>query len=170
MTRVASLLPLALAACATRADKPPPPATVVMPVAARPTTALDLRGRWTVTALSGRPVTGLWLEIGGEGLARITQQGNAIFVGSPQPTTRTFLGCNWWNRSGWTREGDRLVFGREMSRRTEMGCDAARAAIDAEAYAIVTRPMTMAFLPPDRLSLSNTSGTLDLVRAAPDTR
>jgi hypothetical protein len=46
-----------------------------------------------------------------------------------------------------------------------MGCDAATTALDDEAYAIVSRTMTMEFTPPNRLRLINESGTLDLVRS-----
>ena len=52
-----------------------------------------------------------------------------------------------------------------MSRRTERGCDPANEALDDEAYVILTRPMTMAFVPPNRLRLVNERGTLELMRA-----
>lgn len=166
MVRLALLLPLALAACAVRADTPPLPAAAVRPAAhdAPPTATADLRGRWTIVAVNGRPEPGLWLELGGEGIASITRQGSAIYVGSPQPPTEAYLGCNWWRPSGWTREGDRLTLGREMSTRTERGCDAAREALDDEAYAILTKPMTMELTQPNRLRLTNETGTLELVR------
>lgn len=114
--------------------------------------------------VSGRPVSGLWLELGAEGLAAITEQGGGIYVRSPQPPTRTFLGCNWWDPSGWTREGDTLALGREMSRRTERGCGAATEALDDEAYAILSKPMTYELVAPDRLRLANQSGTIELIR------
>lgn len=172
MVRLATLLPLTLAACAVRADIPPSAATAGPPAAGelRSASAPDLRGRWTITEVNGRPEPGLWLELGGEGLAAITTKGNAIYVASPQPRTRAHLGCNWWYPSGWTREGDKLILGREMSMRTEVGCDEAREALDDEAFAILTKPMTMAFTPPDRLRLSNGSGTLELVRKGAETR
>ena len=141
------------------------PTSAPTPTEARPVVAEDsLQGRWTITRVSGRQVTGLWLELGGEGLAKITKTGNAIFVASPQPPTRADLGCNRWTPSGWTRNGDKLTLGREMSSRTEMGCDAVTAALDEEAYAILSRTMTMEFTPPNRLRLINESGTLHLVR------
>ena len=51
-----------------------------------------------------------------------------------------------------------------MSFRTERGCDAARMALDNEAYAILNETMTMEFTPPTRLRLINEKGTVDLVR------
>lgn len=166
MVRLVLLLPLALPACAVRADIPPPAAAAGRPLAeeVRPTSTPDLRGRWTITAVNGRSEAGLWLELGGEGLATITTRGSGVYVGSPQPPTRAFLGCNWWRPSGWTREGHKLILGREMSSRTEMGCDEATAALDDEAYAILTQPMSMEFAPPNRLRLANESGTLELTR------
>ena len=83
---------------------------------------------------------------------------------SPRPPTRAYLGCNWWDPSGWTREGEKLILGREMSRRTERGCDAATAALDDEVYEILTKPMTMTLTSPNRLRLANESGTVELVR------
>ena len=167
MVRLALLVPLALAACGIRADPPPLPAAAApTTVVVRPATTPDLRGRWTVTAVNGRAVSGLWLELGGEGLATITTTGNAIYVASPQPPTRAFLGCNWWDPSGWTRSGDKLTLGVEMSRQTERGCDPATEALDDEAYAILRRPMTMALAPPNRLRLANDKGALELIRNA----
>lgn len=132
----------------------------------RPVVATDsLHGRWSITAVNGRQVSGLWIELGGEGLATITERGNGIFVASPQPQTRAHLGCNDWHPSGWTRNGDKLTLGREMSRRTERGCDEARMALDDEAYAILNKTMTMEFTPPNRLRLINEIGTLELVRS-----
>lgn len=170
MIRLALLLPLTLAACAVRADSPPSPGSAGRPAAeeVRPAASPDLRGRWTVTAVNGRPELGLWLELGGEGLATITRKGSAIYVGSPQPRTEAYLGCNWWRPSGWTRDGDRLILGREMSTRTERGCDAAREALDDEAYAILTKPMTMEIAQPNRLRLTNEIGSLELVRKGAD--
>lgn len=131
----------------------------------RPVVAQDsLRGRWTIAAVNGRKVAGPWIEFGAEGLGTVTKRGNAVFVASPQPPTQTYLGCNNWYPNGWSRNGDKLTFGREMSRRTERGCDAARAALDDEAYAILIETMTIEFAPPDGLRLINENGSLDLVR------
>lgn len=166
MVRLALLLPLTLAACAARVDTPPSPDAAGRTASdeIRPTAPAELQGRWVVTAVNGRPETGLWLELGGEGLATITRKGSGIYVGSPQPPTQAYLGCNWWRPSGWTREGDKLLLAREMSTRTERGCDAATEALDDEAYAILTRPMRMEFTPPNHLRLGNESGTLELLR------
>ena len=166
VVRYVLLLPLAVAACTVRADIPPPHAAAGRPVAeeVRPTFTLDLRGRWTITEVNGRPESSLWLELGGEGVATITTRGSAIYVGSPQPPTRAYLGCNWWDPSGWTREGDQLILGREMSRRTERGCDEATEALDDETYAILTQPMMMEYIQPNRLRLTNQNGTLELAR------
>jgi len=132
----------------------------------RPVVANDsLQGRWTITTINGRQSRGLWLNLGGEGLGTVTRTGSSIYVASPQPQTRAFLGCNDWHPNGWTRNGDKLTLGREMSHRTERGCDAATMALDDEAYAILNEAMTMEFTPPNRLRLINGNGTLDLVRA-----
>ena len=163
MVRLVLLLPLALAACGVRADTPPSPAAAAE---ARPTATPDLRGRWTIIAVNGRPVSGLWLELGGEGLATITTRGSGIYVASPQPPTRAFLGCNSWYPSGWTRSGDKLTLGVEMSRRTERGCDAATEALDDEAYVILRNTMTLEFTGPNRMRLANEKGALELIRNA----
>lgn len=168
MVRLVLLLPLTVAACTVRADTAPPSAAAARPevLKVRPTPTPELRGRWIVTQVNGRPEAGLWLELGGEGVATITRSGSAIYVGSPQPPTEAFLGCNLWRPSGWTREGGKLILGREMSTRTERGCDEASEALDDEAYAILTKPMTMEFIPPNRLRLRNETGSLELVRKA----
>ena len=159
MLRLALLIPLALAACAT--GQPPPPQTRAD---VRPAVATEaLQGRWTITAVNGKQANG-WLDLGGEGLGTVTRRGNALFVASPQPRTKAYLGCNDWHPNGWTRNGDKLTFGLEMSRRTERGCDAATTALDDAAYAILRKPMTMEHTPPDRLRLINENGTLDLLR------
>lgn len=155
-----ALLPLALAACASVPQNLPPPSADVRPVVAED----RLQGRWTITKVNGREVAGLWIELGGEGLGTVTQTGNAIFVASPQPSTRAHLGCNDWRPNGWTRNGDKLILGTEMSTRTERGCDPATVALDDEAYAILRETMTMEFSPPGHLRLINAIGTLDLVR------
>lgn len=160
MIRIALFLSLALAACASGPVSLPPPDAEVRPVVATD----SLQGRWTITAVNGRPSGNLWLDLGGEGLATITTVKDAVFVASPQPPTRAHLGCNDWYPSGWTRNGDKLTLGREMSHRTERGCDAATIALEVEAYAILNKTMTMEFIPPDRLRLVNENGTLELVR------
>ena len=124
----------------------------------------NLQGRWIIAAVNGRQVSGLWIELGGEGAATITHKAGGVYVASPQPPTRAFLGCNEWRPSGWTRNGDKLSLGTEMSTRTERGCDTAREALDEAAYAILRRTMTMELTPPARLRLINEFGTLDLVR------
>jgi hypothetical protein len=166
MVRLALLPPLMLAACVVRPDTPPSPAATGQAAAeeARATATPDLRGRWTVTAVNGRPESGLWLELGGEGLAAITKEGNRTYVGSPDPPTQAYLGCNWWRPSGWTRERDKLTLGTGGSTRTERGCDPLREALDDEAYTILSNTMTMEFDPPNRLRLANASGTLELIR------
>ena len=160
MIRLALLLPLALAACASGPLTLPPPDAEVRPVVASD----RLQGRWTITAVNGRPGNGLWLELGGEGPGTVTRTGSALFVGSPLPRTRAFLGCNNWHPNGWTRNGDKLTLGTEMSQRTERGCDPATTALDEEAYAVLHQTMTMEFTPPNRLRLINEHGTLELVR------
>ncbi|MFL6740829.1 MAG: hypothetical protein ACJ8FG_04385 [Sphingomicrobium sp.] len=136
------------------------------PAPVRPVVATDkLQGRWAIVAVNGKRTSGLWLDLGGEGLGTVTGSGNAIFVASPEPRTRAFLGCNDWRPNGWTRNGDKLTLGTEMSSRTERGCDAARMALDDEAYAILHRTMTMELTPLNRLRLINEKGTVDLVRS-----
>ena len=159
MIRIALILPAVLAACWTGKAPLPPTQADVRPIVAQD----DLRGRWTITRVNGRQANGLWFEFGGEGPATITKTKNAVFVASPQPPTRAYLGCNDWHPSGWTRNGDKLTLGVEMSRRTERGCDPDRMALDDEAYAILTKTMTMEFTPPSRLLLINDNGTLELV-------
>ena len=160
MKRLALLAALIPAACST--DNVPAPTTRAE---VRPVVATDsLQGRWTFTAVNGKHGNGLWLELGGEGLTTVTKIGNSILVESPSTPTRAYLGCNDWHPGGWTRIGDKLTLGREMSRRTERGCDAATMALDDEAYAILNETMTMELTPPNRLRLINSIGTLDLVR------
>ena len=161
MDRLVLFAAIALAACSTANVTIP-----AIPSEVRPVVASDsLQGRWTITAVNGRQVSGLWIELGGEGLATITKRGNGIFVASPQPLTRAYLGCNDWHPSGWTRNGDKLTLGTEMSRRTERGCDEATMALDEGAYVILHQTMTMEFNPPNHLRLINEKGTLDLVRS-----
>ena len=125
---------------------------------------VDLQGRWSISAVNGRHVNGPWLDFGGEGIGTVTERGNSVFVASPQPRTKAFLGCNDWYPNGWARNGNKLAFGREMSRRTERGCDAPRMVLDDEIYAIFNAPMTMEVSPPNHLRLFNQNGTLELVR------
>ena len=141
-------------------------AVIQAPPEVRPVVARDnLQGRWTITAVNGQQGNCLWIEFGGEGLGTVTRRADGgLNVGSPQPPTRAYLGCNYWHPNGWSRNGDKLTFGVEMSRRTEMGCDAATTALDDEAYAILRKTMTMELTPPNRLRLINEQGTLDLVR------
>lgn len=160
MNRLPLIFTLALAACASGTAPAMPPPVEVRPVFASD----DLQGRWSIVSVNGRASSGLWIDLGGEGHATITESGNAVFVASPQPLTRAFLGCNDWYPSGWTRNGDKLMLGVEMSHRTERGCDASREALDEEAYAILRTAMTMELTPPDRLRLINEKGTLELVR------
>lgn len=125
---------------------------------------LLLQGRWTITSVNGKKRSGLWLNLGGEGRGTLTKTANGVLVGSPQPRTQAYLGCNDWHPNGWTQNGDKLILSAEMSLRTERGCDAARLAIDDQAYAVLTRPMTMKLTPPGNLRLDNKYGILDLVR------
>jgi heat shock protein HslJ len=164
MVRLVLLLPLTLAACADRPVSLPTLASRSVVEDIRPAAMHDLQGRWTITAVNGRQATGLWVELGGEGLGTVTSTESGIFVGSPQPRTRAYLGCNDWRPNGWTRKGDKLTLGTEMSSRTERGCDRASMALDEEAYAILRKTMTMEFTPPNRLRLINENGTLELVR------
>ena len=162
MIRLASLLLLALAGCARGPTPLPPPDAEVRPVVAQD----DLQGRWDITEVNGRKSSSLWLELGGEGIGAITKTGNGIFVASsPQPRTLASLGCNNWYPNGWARNGDKLTLGREMSARTERGCDAATMALDEEAYTILSETMTMELTPPSHLRLINERGSLDLVRS-----
>ena len=160
MTRLVLLAALIPPACST--DNVPASTTRAE---VRPVIATDsLQGRWTITAVNGRQSSGLWLDLGAEGLATVTKRGSSILVESPSPPSRAFLGCNDWQPSGWTRNGDKLTLGREMSHRTERGCDAATMALDEDAYSILHETMTMELIPPDRLRLINEKGTLELVR------
>ena len=161
MIQLASLLFLVLAACPTAPMSLPPPETEVRPVVAMD----NLQGRWAITKVNGRHSNRLWLDLGGEGLGTVTETDKGLLVGSPQPRTQAFLGCNNWHPNGWTRNGDKLSLGTELSVRTERGCDAARLAVDDAAYAILSKSMTMEFTPPDLLRLINESGTLELVRS-----
>lgn len=160
MLRLFLFMPVAVGACAAGPIAPVSPLPEVRPVVARD----DLRGRWAITAVDGRKVAGLWLELGGEGLGTVAREGDALYVASPQPPTQAYLGCNHWYPNGWSRNGDKLTLGREMSRRTERGCDEATQAVDDAAYGILVQGMTMELTPPNRLRLINEKGTLDLVR------
>lgn len=161
--RLVPILCVVLVACARNPVSLPPPNAEVRPVVA----TVSLQGRWTITAVNGRQpgVDRPWIEFGGEGLGTVTRRPDGgLNVGSRQPRTRAYLGCNDWHPNGWVRNGDKLMFGVEMSLRTERGCDAVREALDDEAYAILRKTMTMEFTPPNRLRLINENGTLDLIR------
>lgn len=161
MIRLASLLPFALAACATGPAPPPPPVEEV-----RPAIATDsLQGHWTITAVNGRQSNNLWLELGGEGLGTVTRTESGMLVGSPLPRTRAYLGCNDLRLNGWARNGGKLTLGMEMSFMTERGCDPATMALEDEALKVLRKSMTMEFTPPNHLRLINEDGTLDLVRS-----
>ena len=110
MLRFAVLTLFAVAGCAGEPIAPTQSLGEVRPVVAED----NLQGRWTVIAVNGRQVNGLWLELGGEGLGSVTKTANGIFVGTPQPRTEAFLGCNNWYPNGWMRNGDKLTFGMEM--------------------------------------------------------
>ena len=168
MIRLALLVPLALSACVSSPVSVSRPVEEVRPVAApevRPVVAKDsLQGRWTITAVNGRQGNRLWLDLGDEGLGTVTRTERGLLVGSPQPRTQAYLGCNDWHPNGWTRNGDKLTLGTEMSVRTERGCDPATMAVEEQAYAILSKTMTVEFALPSRLRLINENGTLDLVR------
>lgn len=164
MIRFGLLLPLTLAACTAPPTLLP---TVVHPIVTdvRPVVASDrLQGRWSITAVNGRNTVGLWLELGGEGLGTVTRTERGTMVGSPQPRTQAYLGCNQWHPNGWARNGDKLTLATEASVRTERGCDPGTVELDDQAYAVLRNTMTMEFSPPDRLRLVNEYGTVDLVR------
>lgn len=132
----------------------------------RPVDARDnLQGRWAITAVNGKKTAGMWLELGGEGLGTVTRtENNGILVGSPQPRTQARLGCNSWHPNGWTRNGDKLTLGTEMSPRTQRGCDQLTMALEEQAYAILSRTTTVELTPPSQLRLLNEHGTVDLIR------
>jgi heat shock protein HslJ len=138
MTRFPLLLPLLLAACASAPAPLPPPDAEVRPVVAQD----RLEGRWTITAVNGRAVTGLQLEL--------------------TPTSANYsLGCN----SGGgivARNGDKLFI--DQAALSERGCAPAIMQVEAQAITILRRPMTMECTPPARLRLINEAGTLELVR------
>src|SRR4051794_31676572 len=111
MIRFVLILLLALAACSTGKAALPPTQTGVWPIVVKD----DLRGLWTITSVNGRKGNGLWLELGGEGPGSVTKTENGLLVGSPLPRTRAYLGCNDFRPNGWTRNGDKLTLGIEMS-------------------------------------------------------
>jgi heat shock protein HslJ len=159
MMRPVHLLLLLLAACAsTPAPLPPPDADV------RPVVQGDrIEGRWTITAVNGRPVTGAWLELGAQGPPVVEKRADGGFnIGRPGPQTGANFGCNSFFNNGWTRNGDKLTLGAGGN--TERGCDEPLMQIEEQAGSIIRRPMTMEFTPPSRLRLINEAGTLDLFR------
>ena len=160
MLRLTLMLAVALVSCSA-VDAPPPITwSGVLPIFASD----HLQGRWTISSVNGRPSSGLWLELGGAGFAKITTTKAAVFVRSPQPPTRAYLGCNDWFPSGWTSNGNKLTLGLEMSHRTERGYDYAREALDSEAYATLSKTMTIEFTSSSRLRLTNDKGVLELFR------
>ena len=160
MIRLVLFFPLALAACSGRPVPLPPPNAQAAPIVAHH----DLQGRWTISAVNGRPGSGLWLELGGEGLGTVTKTERGIYVRSPDTRTRAHLGCNDLRLNGWTRNGDKLTLGIEMSSMTERGCGPVTEALEEQAHAILRKPMTIELTPPHRLRLVNENGTLELVR------
>lgn len=143
MNRLALLLPLALAACASGPVPLPPPDAEVRPVTAKDV----LAGRWDIVSVNGRASPGLWLELGEAGGA-----------------TDANLGCNMHRAGGWSRNGDKLFLTAPLTG-TEMAClDPQRSAAETQALAVLRLAMTMELTPPDALRLINEAGTLDLVR------
>lgn len=175
MTRSLLLLPLLLAACARHpAPLPPPPDAGMTPtsqaaapvVEVRPVVSEDrLQGRWTITAVNGKAVRGLHLDLGAEGPGAVTKRADGgVNMKSPQPPTSAYLGCNTLRLSGWSRNGDKLFVGSAWSTKTEIGCDPATMQVEEQTHAILRLAMTMELTPPDRLRLINEKGSLDLVR------
>jgi hypothetical protein len=160
MLRFAALIAFTLVSCTVSSTVPAPRVAEARSVVGDD----NIQGRWTIVAVNGRQVSGLWLELGREGLGTVTKTGSGIVIASPQPLTRAHLGCNDWLPNGWTRNGDKLTFGLEMSRRTERGCDPAVMALDDESYEILRKPLTMQLTALNHLRLINGTGTLDLVR------
>ena len=167
------MLPLALAACVRHpVSLPPPPEPAARPAnnpgavpigEARAVVQQDvLGGRWTITAVNGENVKGMWLELGAEGAPVVERRPDGGFnIGRPGPQTGAFFGCNSFFRNGWTRNGDKLTLGLGGS--TERGCDEPVMRIEEQGGRILRLPMTMELTPPDRLRLINEAGTLDLV-------
>jgi heat shock protein HslJ len=174
MNRLLSFLPLALAACASHPAPLPPPfdaahasqAEALAPHEVRSVVQQDsLQGRWTITQVNGRKVSGLWLDLGGEGSGAVAKRPDGgMNMESPQPQTSAFLGCNDLRLSGWSRNGDKLFVGSAWSTMTERGCSPAIMATEDQTQFILRVPMTMELTSPDRLRLVNEAGTLDLVR------
>ena len=161
MTRFTLLLPLLLAACASAPAPLPPPGAEVRPVVQGD----SLEGRWTITAVNGRGVSWLFLELGDKGPPIVIRGADGpVSIGRPGSATVANLGCNKLRLNGWTRNGDKLALGIEGSSITEIGCDAPTMAAEEQAHAILLRPMTMELTPPNRLRLINEAGRLDLVR------
>lgn len=161
VNRLSLLIPLSLSACAGTLAAVPPPAGEVRPIVVGD----RLQGRWTITAVDGRPAKGPWLELGGEGLGTATDTGNGVLIGSPSPATRAYLGCNTLHLNGWARNGDKLTLGTDYAMKTERGCDLATMEVEEQVHAILRKVVTMELTPPDHLRLINEVGTLDLQRA-----
>lgn len=106
----------------------------------------------------------------GWSLAGKRRADGGINIGSPQPPTSAFLGCNNLHLTGWDRNGDKLNLGLEGSHKTERGCDAVTTALEEQAYAVLRKSMTMEFTPPGGLRLINEQGTLELKRVAAEAR
>lgn len=169
MIRFASVLALTVAGCAHSPASPPVTASAqAVAEEARPIVAKDeIQGRWVITSINGQKAEGPWLVLGGEGPASIDKTDRGVMIGSPQPPTQAFLGCNNLYLNGWTRNGDKLALGIDYSVKTERGCDAATMTREDALHAIIRIAMTMEFNPPDQLRLVNEKGTIDLRREAP---
>jgi heat shock protein HslJ len=122
-----------------------------------------LKGRWTITAVNGMIVQGMWLELGAEGAPLVERRPDGGFnIGRPGLRTGAYFGCNSFFSNGWTRNGDKLTLGPGGS--TERGCDEPVMRIEEQGGRILRLPMTMELTPPNALRLVNEAGTLDLVR------
>jgi hypothetical protein len=70
-----------------------------------------LKGRWTITAVNGMIVQGMWLELArrcaiGRAETRRRFQHRATGL-----RTGAYFGCNSFFSNGWTRNGDKLTLG-----------------------------------------------------------
>ncbi len=137
MTRTI-ILPLLLAACASGPVPLRPPEAEVRPVVA----ADRLDGQWSIVAVDGRATSGMSVDWQASRLGLT-------------------LACNSGSASA-SRNGDKLSVG-DLGM-TEMACEPARMALDAQVSAILRAGVTMEYTPPARLRLGGGGGTLDLVR------